>query len=359
MVRRPLHVDEASLSQDLIMFSDLHLRPRERFGGPDFWVKLGLSTIDLANELALESSLPVIFLGDFFHYKDRHPAWLLNVARDRVRVGTERGIEWYFLIGNHDIGSRNASVIDVFGDMRGVTVISSPTVLKIGPPRCAFIPYISSTEETADWAEKLCKEADMLFLHHGLEGAVTGLGYVFPEGVEGKALEEYEWVFCGHYHKFQRVFANAYYLGSPYQLDFGEREDKEKGVWLLDSEKGLVRFEVPGSPRFLQFEGDVSFDVASIEEDLKKAVVKIILKVTRGERASLDIPAMRRELADRGAISTVVETQLEEQAKDRLKVGGKFSWEDVLEKYGEQQRMGKRTLGVGRDILKTVRKEAQ
>lgn len=344
---------------DMVLFTDLHLQPRNRYGGMKFWIDLGLSTIDLAHQIAVgHDNAPIVFLGDLFHYKDRHPAWLINATRERVKDSAERGINWNFLLGNHDIGSQNASIIDVFGDIPNVTVVSGPNIIEIGNTPCAFIPYMLSTAETAEWAEKFCGDATIAFLHHGLEGAVTGLGYTFPEGLSEKAIKEYEWVFCGHWHKHQVVFSNAIYLGSPYQLDFGERGDDMKGVWFLNSvEEQLEKYSVPGAPQFIQQEIDAS-EFEEYKPDVKGNILKVVVHATKGERAMLNIARWKSELLEsqEAPLAVMVETQLKEEEKERLKVEeGKSSWENIIKAYAKQKKYSKETVGVGMDILNTVK----
>ena len=344
---------------NMVMFTDLHLQDRDRYGGSKFWVELGLSAIDLAHQVSVDhDKTDIVFVGDLFHYKDRHPAWLINATRDRVRASASAGVKWFFLLGNHDIGSRNASIVDVFADIPNVTVVSKPQILEVNKTPCAFVPYMMSTKEIAKQVKKFSKDADIAFLHHGLEKAVTQLGYEFPEGLSEKAIAEYEWVFCGHYHKHQVVFPNALYLGSPYQMDFGERGDTEKGIWFLNAEEGqLETYKVPSAPQFVQMEVDASNTNLFEDVETKGNILKIIVNATRGERATLDIPTWKRWWMDQpdAPMSIIIETKLKEEAKERLKIEEKkFSWESVVKAYSEQQEFSEETEKIGMDVLNSV-----
>lgn len=348
----------------MVLLADLHVQPLSKYGGPNFWVSLGMDTIDLAHKVAKQNdNVPVVFLGDFFEYKDRHPNWLINTAREHIRASTDGGIEWFFLIGNHDIGSHNASIIEVFGDIPGVHVINKPQILNVNNTPCAFVPYYKSLEKTAEALSAMCGKAKIAFLHTELENAMGGLGYRFRDGITSETVDDFEWVFCGHYHKHQMVFKNALYIGSPYQTDFGERRDEKKGVWFFNSNRdALELYTVPDAPHFVSVHADIT-DMSLVDDfgepvgDLNGDIVRVTMEVTKGERASMNTKEIEDHFDNLGVHAFIPNIKTISEKKDRLQLDeARFSWHDTIKKYGELKELKSESIGVGLDILETVLK---
>ena len=102
--------------KDFIIFTDVHIQARRKWGGERYWVDLAMSAIDTAAQVSLQKDgAPIIFIGDLFHQKDRHPAGLINMVREHIHKSAEAGTEWFILEGNHDIGSRGDTILHVLG----------------------------------------------------------------------------------------------------------------------------------------------------------------------------------------------------------------------------------------------------
>lgn len=75
------------------------------------------------------------------------------------------------------------------------------------------------------------------------------------------ALRGYNQVFLGHVHKPQTLFENAYYIGSPFQQNFGE-SGEQKRVAIYDTESDVVEWvEVDFLPKYRE----VSFEIWEAE----------------------------------------------------------------------------------------------
>jgi DNA repair exonuclease SbcCD nuclease subunit len=103
-----------------------------------------------------------------------------------------------------------------------------------------------------------------LFAHQGVQGAATGPRDIIlkdPLQISDFQPEKFDYVFCGHLHKPQRIHPNFVIIGSLIQKDFGERNDK-KGYYILDTENplDLVYYETK-APKFFKINSNAEGEI--------------------------------------------------------------------------------------------------
>jgi DNA repair exonuclease SbcCD nuclease subunit len=220
----------------MIIFSDLHLCE----DSADTVFNEVLPGIELA---ALErKDWEIAFLGDFWHIRYRVPVLLQNMVGSVFWRWRKAGLTVRLLPGNHDqvdIDGENA--LEVFDEYEGVRVYSTPMWDKDG----FWIPYrqnpkdieeallnSADAKKRAEVSGKLPTIPQVLFLHHGIRGAMMNENRQDTEGLPIGMFKEFQKILCGHYHKRQNVGKNLYYIGSPYQTKVDEA-NQEKGfaVW--------------------------------------------------------------------------------------------------------------------------------
>ena len=106
----------------------------------------------------------------------------------------------------------------------------------------------------------------VLVAHECVAGAVTDNGFKPPKG-ESLTDATVTYSALGDIHVFQRIMRGAFYSGAPYQLKFGDVE--EKGVLLVDTDK-------PNKPTFIQIESKKFVTVTKVEDAPEDAYVKLI-----------------------------------------------------------------------------------
>ncbi len=127
------------------------------------------------------------------------------------------------LIGNHDrVGNSNINeeihAFVGFTMVPGITIVNKPTVLN---DDMAALPYVSkgTLMERVNEIENP-KRFKLIFAHPDIIGASLTSTMQCTEGDVWP--EDYPALIAGHYHSRQQPFHNVYYIGTPYQTNFGE-----------------------------------------------------------------------------------------------------------------------------------------
>ena len=200
----------------------------------------------------------VAILGDLLHFRYKIDARIQNAVKDELKRWTLAGIRVRIIPGNHDqyeVSGRNA--LELFAEIPGVSVYSVPTWDADG----LWIPYRKDPAAIrAALATPRPPTAPMggdsyiLFMHHGIKGAWMNDNVQDGDGLELAELQPNRWkvILCGHYHKHQKMGANLWYIGSPWQTGSNE-SGQAKGLVQL-SGNGIAFVSRQWGPRFHRFE---------------------------------------------------------------------------------------------------------
>lgn len=210
----------------MIIFSDLHLSRKTRDVALDALREIG-------NRAAEHGDDHVAFLGDFLEIRHVVHVSLLLEAIDVMRQWPVKRIT--FLPGNHDqvnVDGRNA--LEFFEALPNASVYTDPTWDDCG----LWIPYRHSHEEIQEaLAIKPPKKTapKVLFAHLAVSGAWMNNHVANTDGVDDSLFKGagFKQVFLGHYHKHQTIRKGMRYIGSPYQVTYGEAgQDKGYMRWV-------------------------------------------------------------------------------------------------------------------------------
>jgi hypothetical protein len=213
----------------MIVFADVHLREES--------VDVVLNEVlpGIYQECLERQDFQVACLGDLFHFRYKVDARVQNGVKDEFERWAAAGIQLRILPGNHDqydVSGRN--VLELFDHIPGVRVYSTPTWDGDG----LWVPYRKAPSEmVAALATPYpfsTGERSVLWLHHGVRGAVMNDTVVDAEGIPIESFGgRWQAILCGHYHKHQRVGDRLWYIGSPWQTNVQEA-GQPKGVctWL-------------------------------------------------------------------------------------------------------------------------------
>lgn len=175
-----------------------------------------------------------------------------------------RGNHNFKLIGNHEQYLRSTKVHAGPMFERTFEVFNSPTTRMVGDTTIALAPYPEDNEELESWisALKIDTRKSILLGHFQVAGSSVG-GKTLIDGVRSEVLGKFDLVLLGHVHRHQRLIEGkeCYYLGSPFQLDFGEANDP-KLVAVVDTERCTAKF--------LQLQGFPRYSTITVEEFLAK-----------------------------------------------------------------------------------------
>jgi hypothetical protein len=161
------------------------------------------------------------------------------------------------LIGNHEQYTRDARVHVGKLFASNFTVVDGVVAFDAPESDAVFVfasypgNYADLVKELANVAQTYRKKPMVLFGHFQVIGCQMSSGLAF-EGVPKESLLPFKLGFLGHVHKPQEVAKNIYYVGSPFQQNFGE-SGEAKRVAILDTASlhvEWVSLEDYGFPRY-------------------------------------------------------------------------------------------------------------
>lgn len=199
----------------------------------------------------LQNIKDVIIAGDILHTK----SVIYALAQDMMLQFFEDHpeIKFYVIDGNHDLSSKGADAISALRSLKNVPNVHWITKKAEKIDNILFVPY--SVELVKQIKED---SADILVSHFGLSEGVLNSGISIVSKLGMTDLRgKYKLVLLGHYHKPQEIIEDnisMYYVGSPIQLDWGEKGDQKRFL-IVDSETLDVE-EVPttGYRHFIEVE---------------------------------------------------------------------------------------------------------
>jgi len=242
----------------IALIADTHFNEPYAFASVD---KYGVNS-RFANQMSVWDIIPqdtdiLVHLGDLFNSKFR----LNRQIYDRVFDSFNKAPGDYkiFVLGNHDYYSfHKEPTLSPFREICSMCV-HRYVHMDIGGVRFHCIRYPALPKhffEDVDMAvENLGSGVNILLAHVGVAEASIGplqLNLSLSDTVHISELryKHFDYVFLGHYHKHQQLANNVWYVGSPLQLSFSEREEK-KGIMTLDTDNGKLEFvQNTVAPRF-------------------------------------------------------------------------------------------------------------
>lgn len=133
----------------------------------------------------------------------------------------------YVLIGNHDRKNNKDFMSDIhplsalkYWD--NTTIVDSTIKKEIGGLKYIFVPYVYPGRffEALNYSTEFpFEEADCIFAHQEFYGCSLGI----HPSIEGDKWEsDYPLVISGHIHEYDKLQDNIIYIGTPYQINFGD-----------------------------------------------------------------------------------------------------------------------------------------
>lgn len=187
----------------------------------------------------------IIHLGDFFDRRKYVNFNTLSSVRKRfVEVLEQHNIQMHITLGNHDTYFRNTndvnSIKEIFANNKNINLIDEPCDLQFDNLCLSVIPWI--TQENQEKSFQYIKNSSCRVLcgHFEIIGFQVISGIKHTHGISASDLNKFEMVLSGHFHLKQNE-KNIYYLGSQYQMNFGDVNWK-KGFHVLDTSTMELEF---------------------------------------------------------------------------------------------------------------------
>lgn len=211
----------------VLFFSDLHMGVHQN---SQTWHSITLEIADWIDSVMKQYKLDTIFFaGDVFH--DRHEIGVntLHVAKQFFNKLANYKI--HLIPGNHDAflsSTVEINSVEILQN-KNINVYTVPTTLKVGEKTVTFCPWKTDI--------KSLSPVNMLVGHFEILNFKMNSTKICDHGDESSnLLEKADFVVSGHFH-FRELRnydkKSILYLGSPYEMDFGDR-DQHKGLSIIN-----------------------------------------------------------------------------------------------------------------------------
>ncbi len=253
--------------------------------------------------------------GDLLHGKSIIYALAQDIMLDYFSDFKDK-LFFYVIDGNHDLSGKGSNVVSALKSLN-----SRPNVQWIGTNYSTFqfenILFVPYSNEVVSIVKS--SSADILISHFGLnEGMLnSGISIVADLGMKD-LVGKYKLVLLGHYHRPQEIIGgdiSLYYVGSPIQLDWGEKGD-EKRFLVVDSDTLDVQ-SIPTSGYRKHVELEITTETkneiieAATQAQKDGHHVKIIRKDNvNGLGDFRVIDKVERDITDRGITSSMTQEEI-------------------------------------------------
>jgi len=267
------------LSKDKIGFiGDLHIGVHQ---ASTMWHTISLEFAEwVKKEFTDRGIKDIIIPGDVLNDRNEIAVTTLHYLPQFFKILEDFNI--IITVGNHDCYYSNRSDVHslkTLNEWSNVTIVDVMTTVTLRENVITFCPWYTDVERIP--------ASDIIVGHFDIKSFKMAGSKVCDRGVRSAdLLEKAELIITGHYHQTQeRVYKNGriLYLGSPYELNWGEA-NTPKGVYSLDLESKSYEFisnEI--SPRHRKIRLSELLSVGSITEELRKEfkgnIVKFIVDV--------------------------------------------------------------------------------
>lgn len=265
---------------DYLFLADLQLGERKDLNVPtasglNSRLLEGIDIVNQVGELAKKFQVKRIFLlGDVFDLKDRIPARIMILFAEAVK---KFPCKLTILKGNHDFAEDDYAPVRLLEREGRLEFISEPSF----DMEIAFLPYFRKYETFTEEWKKLHEtikgdtgfDANVkLFLFHNTVSGAKFSNNLKAEGTFDLPTFANIRYLAGDIHLPQKV-GPIQYLGSPYQVDFGE-EGQNKFVYLYKADIDLLTSVELKYPKF------VSVDISTINDIEQKDVEGNYVRMT-------------------------------------------------------------------------------
>ena len=205
----------------------------------------------------------IIWTGDIFDTNQAIDSFILQYVVElfKIKFGAMRH---YVILGNHCLYNKDSlkvSALSCIEHLPNVNVYRKPTKVNLLGHNFLFVPYLVSSiySKFSDNIKKLGSLNEIIVGHFNIIGAKMENGFPSQFGLNmNDLLNNVKLVISGHYHNVSQYIRGPnkiQYVGSPYQLTFGDSR-QNRGHWTLDDNLNLEFFENKSSYTFLKIQSE-------------------------------------------------------------------------------------------------------
>ncbi len=221
-----------------------------------------------------------IFTGDFFDSRRSLDIYVQNNIFELLEKDL-KDFEIYIYLGNHCIYYKNSSEINSLRFLKhfpNIHIIEEISKIKIFNKTFLIVPWLVEIDSLKNYiAENIVDDVDVVMGHFDLIGAAMSKSVFSKTGLQKELLHQFPLVFSGHYHCLSKIENNGkeiVYVGSPYQMNFGDSGD-QRGFHILNCDDFSYKFiENIVSIKFVS----LNYPEEITEEKIKGNKINVYLK---------------------------------------------------------------------------------
>ena len=297
----------------IILTSDWHIQS-------GIYTDIGMDYITYLQDFCKENDITdIIIAGDIFEKSAKIQNDAFIPLFFKFKKLKDAGLNIIIVLGNHDIFSAdNDSLVETFCEFG--KVVKDFEQIELGGKKIDLLPYTKREDD-------IPTEGDLMITHLSIADFQFDNKYHVNEkaGFSRKLFSGYNKVFSGHFHRPQSK-GNVIFIGSPYQMNFGEIGQK-KGFIVLDLETDdWERHYYEHAPVYKKIKGEDFQDV-----DVNNSFVQVIIKEKLDNYVKL-----KHLLYEKGALSVsphFVDTTDEISVNEDAKIDMNSSVKDMVNEY--------------------------
>jgi len=246
--------------------SDIHIGKHQNNSN---WHKIALEFGEYFRETLKKDNIKdIIICGDVNDDREEISVQSINVVNELFTMWKDFNIN--IIVGNHDCFYKTRSDVNslaLFSGWENINIINKITEYNIFGKLLAFCPWGTNTEQIP--------RCDYLFGHFEINGFNLSKMKVCIKGEESEPfLQKAPMIISGHFHlRDDRKYKNGriLYVGSPYELDWGDCGTDPRGFYYLDIPTGAYEFkENTVSPRHKRIRMSEITSAGKITDDIHK-----------------------------------------------------------------------------------------
>jgi DNA repair exonuclease SbcCD nuclease subunit len=276
---------------------DIHLQVQDPYSNLDSSTGFSIRTLDKFDGIKEALSISKLegvdlfaFLGDIFD--KMNPNEKLKSHFYEVLLPYLKYFPIIIIPGNHDGIQVSHSFLTEQAilnqlEYKELIIADEPMIYK---DKILFIPWNNDIEGLTELITENADENLIVLGHLEINGAVTSTEHITGKGLSPIIFSKYRFVGLSHYHKYQKIKKNIWYIGSPAIKDFSEI-GIEKGFGIYDYTKNKLIFHTLEKRSFYEF---------NINEDTVEEVGEYLEKNTipEGSVFKLRIKGSKNWLVD-------------------------------------------------------------
>lgn len=332
-----------------IVWSDLHLNlwsyGSTVVGGRNTRLSDQQEVIRQIDEYSFKNCInTILFCGDFFHKHSKVDAEVLKAVYESLQDLCV-GRELVFVVGNHDMATKDGSIHSLDLLRQYGTIVDKPMTFSVYNDTIIHAhPYTENKQDLVRFLKRSPTNSVVL-MHQGVSGVpVNSKGFTLNESLTPDMIPPTVLAFTGHYHSPCKVTENLIIPGAPLQLnwtDAGEPRGWLDVTW-EEGEEPNIQFIQSVAPKFVEIPASM---LAKIEKGgLRDHFVRVLAP------EGVDTSDLREHVMADGARSVEISIQ---RADNEVELTSSHfdTVEGLFDDYVKTKNLPENMISVGRQIM--------